>query len=100
MYWKVPRIDPCAVNSGGAVATEIVERADVRVIERRYRPRFAFESLPRAGLVAHARAEDLDRHDAIEPRIDRAVHLAHTAGPKRCLDFVGTEARACVQRHR
>ena len=38
--------------------------------------------------------QDLDRDLAPEPRVARAVHLAHAAGAERRDDLVGAEARA------
>jgi len=37
--------------------------------------------------------QDLDRNIAVEPRIARAIHLAHAADARRCQDLVWTEFR-------
>jgi hypothetical protein len=45
------------------------------------------------------RREHLDRDDAVEPLIARAIHLSHTAGAERRQDFVWAESRSSCQRH-
>ena len=59
---------------------DVVDRTDMGMIEGRCRACFALEALPRRvgreGLWQH-----LDRDVAIQPRVARAIHLAHPAGP-------------------
>ena len=43
--------------------------------------------------------ENLDRDDAFEAGVGRAVDFAHSAGAERRDDFVGTETRASGQGH-
>ena len=71
--------------------TDVIERADVRMIEARDRSRFALEPLRNAD-SKHVRRENLDRDRAIEPRVARLVDLAHAARAERREDFVGAEA--------
>src|ERR1019366_2242582 len=63
-------------------------RADVRMIERRSRPRLAQKPL----LVFAARNQvfrkELQRHRALQLHIERAIHHAHTPGSGQAEDFV------------
>jgi hypothetical protein len=70
------------------VGADVVQRADVRVVERRDRPRLALEA------VAEMLGGHLDRHVASETRVARAVHLTHSAGANRADDLVRTESGA------
>ena len=51
------------------------------------------------GSPAQARGQDLDRDRAVEPRVARAIDLAHAAGADATGDFIGAEARAGDERH-
>src|SRR5262245_2610877 len=70
------------------VFTDVVDRADVRMAQRRDRTRLAFEAL------AERPADRLDRDQPIEPRVARLPHLAHAAGAKGGQDLVRAEAGA------
>jgi hypothetical protein len=72
---------------------QAVDLRDVRVIERCERLRFALESRQPLRIVCERFGEDLQRDVAIELRVPRAIHLAHTTRAERGDDFVGTEAR-------
>ena len=81
----------------------LVDRDDVRVIEAEARRRFAQQAIDRvavapvAGAVDHERAaNDLQRDVAAEPRIVRAIHLAHAARAKLAEDVV--RADTCTRR--
>ena len=63
------------------IRADVVERADVWVIERRHGTRFALEAGPRIGIVSEGCGKDLDRDGAIEADVPGLVHLAH---PARC----------------
>ena len=43
--------------------------------------------------------KNLDGYRAIEPRVPRAIHLAHAARPERRLNLVWTESRTRVKPH-
>ena len=45
------------------------------------------------------RGKNLDGDDALEPCIQRAIHLAHAASSKRGLDLVGSEFGASDECH-
>ena len=66
-----------------------VEHADdVRVIEARRGARFAHEALHQIGAIATLRAKQLQRDWTIEPRIVRAIHLAHPATAEQVFESV------------
>ena len=68
-----------------------VDRADVRVIERRERPRFAREAGAALGVGGEVGRQDLDGDVATELAVARAIDLAHAAGAERGDDRVGPE---------
>jgi hypothetical protein len=70
---------------------------DVRVVERGGGSSLELEAAARLG-IGHAIGENLDRHRAIEPGIQRAIHLAHAADAEQRSDFIWAEARARIER--
>ena len=58
----------------------VVERADVRMIERGDRSGFAIEPLTKRGVEPGRWGDDLDRDSAVQPRIPSTVDLTHAAG--------------------
>src|SRR6516162_3419386 len=75
------------------VGADVVERADVRMVERSYGVGFAFESL------AEAFRRDLDGNFAVQARVTSLVHLAHTTNSQRREDLVGSETGSKGDRH-
>jgi hypothetical protein len=73
---------------GVAGAADVVQRADVRVIERGDRACLALEALAQLGRGREMGRKHLDRHVAPEARIAGAVDLAHAAGAERAEDLV------------
>ena len=73
---------------------ELVNRQDARMGQRGDRPRLGLEPPPHLGIGGDVRRHDLDRDVAIEPRVARAIHLAHAAGADWPDDLVLSEARA------
>lgn len=69
------------------------------MIEARDCARLALESRAHFGLGREMLGQHLDRHAPVEPRVARAVHLAHAARTGRCEDLVGTEPGAEGQGH-
>jgi hypothetical protein len=67
---------------------DIVQGADVRMIQGGDGARLALEALAGRGIAADMRGEDLDRNHSIESRVARAIDLPHAAGPKGRYDFV------------
>jgi hypothetical protein len=82
-----------------AVAADVVNRADVRIVERCDGARFLLEALPRLGIGGERAGQYLDRDGPIEPRIARAIHLAHAPFAKGRDDFVRTEPRTGIECH-
>ena len=58
---------------------DVVQLADVRMVQRRDRPRFMFESAQAIRVMGHWRGENFDGDVAIETRIAGAVDFAHPA---------------------
>ncbi len=75
------------------VGSNVVERADVGMIQRRDGPSLALEPL-REGFLRH-----LDRDDAVEASVTSFVDVAHAAAPKRSYDFIRAEASSVHERH-
>ena len=67
---------------------------DVRVIERRERLRFAFETRASVAIAGDRGRQDLEGDIATEPGIAGAIHLAHASGADGTLDFINANASA------
>ncbi len=77
----------------GAVApAHVVDRQDVGVRQRGDRTRFPFEARERVRVGRHGRRDDLDRDVPLQPRVPRAIDLAHATGADGGEDFVWTES--------
>ena len=81
------------------VLSNVVKRADVRVTDSREGLRLTLEAFELRGACTVWRQQDLDGDGAIQPRVARAVHLAHAAGAQRRHDFIWADLRASRQRH-
>ena len=64
-------------NAAGGVP-DVVDGQDVRVIQCGRGARFLFETAATIGIRGERRRQDLDGNFAPEPRIARAIHLAHS----------------------
>lgn len=84
---------------GPVVLADVVERADVGVIERRDRLRLALEPDLQHRVVRELRRQNLHRNDPSESRVFRAIDLTHTAGADAADDFVRPEASTGPQVH-
>ena len=74
---------------------DAVDLRDVRMVQRGERPALRARSAPAArDRAAKSRRQDLDRDVAIEPRVARAIDLAHSAGAEQRDDVVEAEAGA------
>ena len=73
------------------ILADLVERGDVRMRQRRGRARLLEEPLAPIGIGRDGRGQHLDRDGAAEPRVARAVHLAHAAGADAIEDLVVAE---------
>ena len=63
------------------VLADVVQRADVRMAQRRDDARFAKEAVHRVGHAAGVGREQLERHVTPEPRVLGLIHHAHAAAP-------------------
>ena len=62
-----------------AVVPDIVQGADVRVIQRRSGLRLAAEAFHRGAGSGDRCGQNLQRHFSVQPGIHRLIHLAHAA---------------------
>jgi len=80
---------------------DVVDRADVWVVEARDDLGFTPERAARRRIVRAVRRQDLDRDRPVQARVDSAVHLAHPAGRHHRLELVDAEGPPGVAtRHR
>ncbi len=82
-----------------ALAPDVVQRADVRMVERRHRARFALEPLAPLHIVRQRSRQYLDGDGSIEARVARFVDLAHPARAERREDLVRSEAQPWLEGH-
>src|SRR5579872_33395 len=77
----------------------VVEMADVRMIQRRDSPRLSLKARIQFGVRRKVRRQNLDCDRAVEPRVARPIHLSHAACTERRLDFVGPQFAARREWH-
>ncbi len=75
------------------IGADIVDLADVRMIERRHRARLAFKAF------AEFLLGDLQRDNAIQPGVARFPDLSRATGTELRNDFVGAQSVARGKRH-
>ena len=78
----------------GGLAThlsDVVECADVGIVERGYALRLSREPLAELSISSERRGQNLDRDDAIEARVASAIHFAHASGTEGAEYLVGSE---------
>jgi hypothetical protein len=73
---------------------DLVQRGDVRLIERRQHLRLAFEARQALRVAHELFRQQLQRDFAPEARIARAIDLAHAAGTEQFQNFEAPEARS------
>ena len=73
---------------------DVMERADVRMVQARDRLGFPLEPLAEIGIVGHMRQEHLDGDGAVQAGVGGLVDLAHAPSAEGRLDFVGAERGA------
>ena len=78
---------------------DIVQTADIRMIERCNGAGFTLEPLSPGAVGRELAGQHLDRDRAIETDVSRLVDLAHAAGPEEPEHVIWTEARAGGQPH-
>jgi hypothetical protein len=67
----------------------VVERANVRMVETGDGFGFALEALLTYGIGRKMWRKNLDRYNALQPRIPCAIHLTHPARTDRLQDLIG-----------
>ena len=85
---------------GLAIAADVVQRADVRVTQRRDRPRLTLEAFAPVRIGRYPRRQDLDRDGSIQTSVACLVHLPHSAYADGREDLVRTQPRACAELQR
>jgi hypothetical protein len=78
---------------------DVVEHAEVGMVETGNGSRPALETRSTLGVLREFGRQHLDRDVATEPRVLRAVDLAHAPGADRGHDFVGAKANAGSEGH-
>src|SRR6185369_3365861 len=81
------------------LAADVVQRADVRMVEARDRARLALEALAAVRLPGGIGRQHLDRDDARDAGVESAIHLAHAATAKERDDLVRSQPGAGLQYH-
>ena len=76
---------------------DVEDREHVGMRQRCDRARFLLEAPPPIVIGGRRRRHDLDRDVAPEPRVARAIDLAHPAGADRRHDLVGAEAASRIE---
>jgi hypothetical protein len=82
------------------VFSHVVNRANVRIVQRGCGVCFAFEALLRIRFGVDIRRQNLDRNVSIETCVSGAVNFAHPAGAYGRFDFIWTQPGARRQVHR
>ena len=81
-----------------AVAADVMDGADVRIVQRRDDAGFLLEALARFRIGRQRAGQDLDGHRAIQPGVTGAVDLAHAARADRRDDLgSGPQPRPCLE---
>ncbi len=84
---------------GAILVADVVQRADVRMIQRRDSACFAIEPFTELRIAGELRRQDFDGDVASQPRIARAIDFAHPARSKRGHDLVRAEPSSSRKRH-
>ncbi len=77
----------------------VVQTADVRVVERGNGFGLAGEARAEVGVGRQLRCEDLHRDTAIQPRVPRPIHFAHPSRTDQGEQFIRTEVRTRLEGH-
>src|SRR2546422_1351187 len=79
--------------------TDVVQYANVWMIQLRDRFRFALEPLLVYGISGELRRQNLDRDGPVKACVACTIHLSHPARSKRRNDLVRPESSAAGQCH-
>jgi hypothetical protein len=86
-------------EAGAVLVSDIVQSANIRMIQSRNRSRLSLEPLPHLRDARTGRRQDLDRHGPGKPGVFRAVDLPHSASAQQGDHFIRAEACSGSQRH-
>src|ERR1700739_2237981 len=78
---------------------DVVERADVGVIQACNGSSFPIESFTQFGSAGEMIRQDFDRDDSIESCVFFAINFAHSTSANSARDLIWTEFRASGERH-
>jgi hypothetical protein len=81
------------------VVTDIIDCADVRMIQRGNRAALTVEAHTCLRIVTQVAQDQLEGHRAVQPRVLRPIHCAHAAGAKLADDLIGAKPRSRQQDH-
>jgi hypothetical protein len=77
--------------------TGVIDRDDVRMLDRRRQLGLLEEPLARPVLAQQLGSDELERHRAVEAELRRAVHDTHPAPAHHRVDSMAGEYRPCRQ---
>jgi hypothetical protein len=86
-------------RSGAVLLSDVVERADVGMIDAGDRLSFTLEAFELGRARVGERPDRLDGDEPIETRIPRAVDLPHSPGIEESQHFVRSDVRTRRDRH-
>ena len=79
--------------------TDVVQRADVRMIQRRDGTRFTVEAVAQLRIGRELRRQNFDRDGAIEARVARPIDFAHAARANERDNFIDAKLCSSWQGH-
>jgi hypothetical protein len=82
-----------------ALGADVVEHADVGVLEGGDGAGLPLEACPADRVRGEVRGEDLEGDGAAEAGVAGLLNLAHAPGPEKAEDLVRPEASARLERH-
>ncbi len=77
------------INS--VVGADIVQRADIGMIQAGNNFGLALEALPPGRVVSKMRGKNLDSHSPVQARVSRPIDFPHSTGAQRSDDLIGTQ---------
>jgi hypothetical protein len=84
---------------GAVLVPDVVECADVRMVERCDGSGFTLEPLTASGIGSNVRRENLDCNCATQAGVAGFVYLTHAPCANGAEDFIRAEATSGCQRH-
>jgi hypothetical protein len=81
------------------LSSNVVQHANVRMIQAGDRLRLAFKTLPQSWVIRKLLRKNLDGDRAVQTRVARAVHLSHSARSEWRNNLVWPESSAGGQCH-